>query len=126
MRKYIVVLLCIIMVVFSVFTIRTYLNLLFIHENIVEYGNQFDEKTLLSNDGQYILCLKGTNISDIKCVTFYIEKVNENGVVYRGQDNYRAYDFKGAKWDELDVVIASGDVGKIRYVYKNGTWTKNE
>ncbi len=68
---------------------------------------------------------------------YYITYVDERGgvktvletdqdqMVFQCEDKYRAYDFKGVEWSGLDVVMKSGDVGNVKYLHSNGTWSKD-
>lgn len=101
-----------------------YANVFLSHLHIIESGKNYKEEAISSNDDKFTLYTKVFDEDNMTYISFYIEESAENKVVFLCEDKYRAYDFKGVEWDNLNVVVNSGDVGSVEYFYENGAWGK--
>ncbi len=90
----------------------------------MEGAENYPEQTFLSDNGDFMLCTHSVSEDDTNYVTFYIKEVSDDNIVFQCEDKYRAYDLKGVEWDNMNVVVKSGDVGEVMYLYEDGAWTK--
>ena len=93
-------------------------------KKIVENGHDYEPYSATSADGKYLLKTNRLYEKTGAYVTFVIEIVDSQKVVFQCSDRYRAYDLKSITWDSLNVIVVSGDVGTITYRFTGDSWTK--
>lgn len=96
------------------------------HKIIIDSADEYVEYELPSEDGRYILQTQKVITDGVRCADFIISN-SAGKVVYECQDSYRLCDLKDIKWNKLDVVVESSDLGTIIYEYdsEKEMWNKN-
>ena len=92
--------------------------------DVVEGGENCSEEEILSENGEYLLCISHEDSEGTASMSFDIKDAEDGTMLYTCPDAYRAYDLKGIEWDGIDVIVKSADVGTYRYVYSDGSWNK--
>ncbi len=93
------------------------------HNKIVDDGHNYMPYSVASEDCRYLLRTKKLVEETGTYATFTIEEVNEQKIVFECTDKYRTRDLHLIKWDSLNVVVYSSDVGTIVYQFNDGTWS---
>ena len=97
-------------------------NIIFSAQNFfLKGGESFQVCEIFSENQQFILKTEKIIDNTGTYVSFLIKDVYDN-VLYECPDKFRIMDLKYIKWDSLNVVVESGDVGTITYLYNNGKW----
>lgn len=119
------IILCLALAILAV-PIYFYATIYLAHSNMIEAGQSYPEEKFVSDSGEYVLCTQIIDDTEITNVTFRIENAEDETIIFSCPDKYRAYDLKAIEWDDLDVIVRSGDVGTYRYTFSDGSWSERE
>lgn len=117
-----IILLAVVFFVFIALVICFYKNVIVLtHVSIIEGGENFQTEETFSENQQFVLKTEKLEDNTGTYVSFIIKDFDGN-TVYICPNKFRARDLKYIKWDSLNVVVKSGDIGIVTYIYDNGNW----
>ena len=117
-----IILLAVVFFVFIALVICFYKNVIVLtHVSIIEGGENFQTEETFSENQQFVLKTEKLEDNTGTYVSFIIKDFDGN-TVYICPNKFRARDLKYIKWDSLNVVVKSGDIGIVTYIYENGNW----
>lgn len=107
-------------------TFYFYISPILMHQTVIENAHKYKPYYVESFDGKYVLQTEKIEDNTGVYASFHIAIKETNEIVFKSNENYRTMDLKTISWSEnsLNVIVESGDVGSIIYLYDDNKWLK--